>query len=152
MIQVILVFLFLGLAWCMFYTLYGEGIFVTFRNSDTKKAAMPLSKLCKWLLFKFNYCSSTVVSILLQPQPSSVSTLDCTLFWFCPCVLYTCPSMTLPLLSPVIPLPYPSGYCQFVLYFNVSGNILLTCLFCWLGSTYRWDHTVFVYHCLAYFT
>ena len=32
-----------------------------------------------------------------------------------------------PLLSPVILLP--SGYCQFVLYFNVSGYILLACLF-----------------------
>ena len=51
--------------------------------------------------------------------------------------------------------PYLSGYCQFVLYFNVSGvsgYILLAYLFCWLSSTYRWDHMVFVYHCLAYFT
>ena len=48
--------------------------------------------------------------------------------------------------------PLPSGYYQFVLYFNVSGYILLTCLFCWLGSTYRWDHMIFVFHCLAYFT
>ena len=38
--------------------------------------------------------------------------------------------------------PLPSGYCQFVLYFHVSGSILLTCLFCCLASTYRWDHTV----------
>ena len=33
-----------------------------------------------------------------------------------------------------LPLPsshtLPSSYCQFVLYFNVSGYILLTCLFC----------------------
>ena len=28
------------------------------------------------------------------------------------------------------PLPPPSGYCQFVLNFNVSGYILLACLFC----------------------
>ena len=38
--------------------------------------------------------------------------------------------MDLPLFSPIIPLPLLSGYCQFVLYFNVSGSILLACLFC----------------------
>ena len=48
-----------------------------------------------------------------------------------------------PLLSP---FPFPSGYCPFVLYFNVSGCILLACLFCWLGSTYRWDNRAFVFH------
>ena len=52
-----------------------------------------------------------------------------------------------PLLSP---FPLPSGYCQLVLYFNVFGHILLACLLCWLGSTYRWGHTVFVFHCLTY--
>ena len=46
-----------------------------------------------------------------------------------PWIFYTCSLMTSPLLSPIIPLPLPSGYCQFVLYFNVSGYILLACLF-----------------------
>ena len=54
--------------------------------------------------------------------------------------------------SPVILSHLPSGYCQIVLYFNVSSYILPACLFCWLGSTYRWDHMVFVPHRLAYFT
>ena len=31
---------------------------------------------------------------------------------------------------PCYPLPSSPGYCQFVLYFNVSGYILLPCLFC----------------------
>ena len=44
--------------------------------------------------------------------------------------LCTCSLMTLSVLSPVIPSYLPSGYCQFVLYFNVSGYILLACLFC----------------------
>ena len=44
------------------------------------------------------------------------------------------------------------SYCQFVLYFIVSGSILLACLFCSLGSTYRWDHMLFVFYLLAYFT
>ena len=43
------------------------------------------------------------------------------------------------------PSPVPAGHGQFVLYFHVSGCILLACLFCWLGSTYRWDHMVFVF-------
>ena len=50
------------------------------------------------------------------------------------------------------PYPLPPGHCQFVLYFNVSGSVLLACLFCWLGSPYRWDHMVFVFHLQAYFT
>ena len=36
------------------------------------------------------------------------------------------------------PFPFfpiiPSGYCQFVLYFSVSGYILFAWLFCWLGE------------------
>ena len=36
-------------------------------------------------------------------------------------------------LTPIIPSQFPSGYCQFVLNFNVSGYILLACLFCQLG-------------------
>ena len=33
------------------------------------------------------------------------------------------------------PSHLPSGYCQIVLNFIVSGYIFLACLFCWLGST-----------------
>ena len=83
------------------------------------------------------------------PHTSLLSTLKPTPFGF---VHYTC-SLTAFLLFPLLSLaPLPSGYCQFVLYFNVSGYILLACLFCWLGSTYRWDHKVFVFHHLAYFS
>ena len=54
---------------------------------------------------------------------------------------------------PIIPpSSFPSGHCQFILCFYVSGSSLLICLFCLLGCTYRWDHMVFVFHCLAYFT
>ena len=56
------------------------------------------------------------------------------------------------LLSQLPPSPLPSGHCQFVLYVHVFGSILVNCLFCLLCSTYRWDHMVFVFHCLAYFT
>ena len=89
---------------------------------------------------------------LPPPHPSLPTTLNPNPLWLCPCVLYTCSLMTLPPFSPLSPPIYlRSVYCQFVLYFNVSGYVLLTYLFCWLSSTYRWDHMVFVFYCLAYF-
>ena len=57
---------------------------------------------------------------LHPPQPPA---LNPSILWLCPCVLYTGSLMTLPFLSPVIPLP--SGYCQFVLYFKLTCNIIL---------------------------
>ena len=97
---------------------------------------------------------STVVSIFLPPflppHPSSPPTFEPTPLWLCPWVLYTCSLMTLPLLSLVNPLA-PPLWSLSVSYFHVSGSILLACLFCWLGSTYRWDHMVFTFYHLAYF-
>ena len=78
-------------------------------------------------------------------QPSPPSTLDPTPLWLSPCVLYTCSLKTLPHFPSIIPFHLPCGYCHFVLYFSVSGYILLPCFFCWLGSTYRCDHMVFVF-------
>ena len=70
----------------------------------------------------------------LQPlQPYPHLTLDPTLHWLYPCLLYTCYLMTIPPFAPVITSHHPSGYCQFVLYFSVSGYILLICLFHRLG-------------------
>ena len=46
----------------------------------------------------------------------------------------------------------PSGCCQSVPCFHAPGSILLICLFCLLGSSYRWDHMVFFFHQLAYLT
>ena len=52
-----------------------------------------------------------------------------------------------PFFAPLSASPVPSGSCQFVLYFHVSGSILLVCLFCWLGSTHRWwDHLVIIWY------
>ncbi|KAF6084315.1 hypothetical protein HJG60_008591 [Phyllostomus discolor] len=48
--------------------------------------------------------------------------------WLCPWDLHTCSLKILPLLSPVTRFLLPSSYCQFVLYFNVSGYIF-ACLF-----------------------
>ena len=89
----------------------------------------------------FYCCSSTIVSIFTPPRPPPAPPIPASHpwtypLWLCPCVLYTCSLMTLPLLSLSSLF---SGNCQFVLYFSVSGCILLACLFCWLGSMYRWD-------------
>ena len=43
-----------------------------------------------------------------------------------------------PLLTPLFPSHLPSDYCQFILYFNISGDIVLACLFCWLWTTLFW--------------
>ena len=67
----------------------------------------------------FNYFSSTVVFIF--PHPSPTSTLSPTPLLLCLWVLYTCSLMTLPILSPVIPLP--SRYHQSVLYSTVAVYI-----------------------------
>ena len=69
-----------------------------------------------------------------------------------PWVLCTCPlTWTFPFFPPWFPFPLLSGHCQ-VCYFHVSGFILLTCLFCWLGPTYMWDNMVFDFQHLSYFT
>ena len=66
--------------------------------------------------------------------------------------LYMFLDLTLPLLSPVTLLFSPLWSQAVILYFHVSGSVLLACLFYWLGSTYKWDHMVFVFHCRVYFT
>ena len=94
----------------------------------------------------FPWLISHALSTILLPQ--SIPTLLCLSMD----PLYMFLDLTLPFFPPLSSSLHPSGHCQFVLYFHVSGSILLICLFCGLGSTYRWDHMVFVFHCLAYFT
>ena len=62
--------------------------------------------------------------------------------------LITVPTTPSPL-SPFSPSPLRSSHCEPTLNFSVFGYVLLPCSFCWLGSTYRWDHMVFVFYCLA---
>lgn len=74
-------------------------------------------------------------SPLSHPPTLTVNSPHCP----CPWILYlyslTCP---FPFFPPFFPSSLPSGHCHFVLYCQVSGSILLVCLFCWLG----WgDHT-----------
>ena len=60
-----------------------------------------------FLFIYFYCCSSTVISIFPSPLPTAHTsphpTLDPSPLWLCPCVLYTCSLMTLPLFPLVIP-------------------------------------------------
>ena len=103
------------------------------------------------LLFKHSYLLLSHHQFPL-PHPPPPPTLNPSPLWLCSWVLYTCSSKTLPFLFPIIPSTLPSGYCQFVLCFSVSGSILLTCLFSWLDSSYRWDHMLLFFHLLENFT
>ena len=80
---------------------------------------------CFFFLFFLNCCWSIVVSTF--PQPSPPPTFDPTPLWLCPWVLHTCSLTTVPLFRSIILSHLPSDYCQFVLYLNVSGSVLLAC-------------------------
>ena len=73
-----------------------------------------------------------------------------------------CPPIP-PTHASTIPTSHPQSYlslalsmCPLYMFlddtFPVSDYIVLACLFCWLGSTYKWDHMVFLFHHLACFT
>ena len=53
---------------------------------------------------------------------------------------------------PVPTYPFPSDSCQSVPWIDASVSMWLISLFCLLDFTFKWDHTVFAFHCLAYFT
>ena len=84
----------------------------------------------------FPHCSP--LPHLLPTLPQSVPTLLSVPV--SPLLMFL--DLPLPLLSLFSLSPLPSSHCQFVLYFHVSCSVLLISLFCWLGSSYRWDHTV----------
>ena len=87
------------------------------------------------------------------PQPSPPSTLKPTPFGFFHVSFVYVPWWTFPYFLPLSLSPTPLVTVS-LLFISMSLVIfsLLICLFSWLGSTYRWDHIVFVIHCLAYFT
>ena len=102
----------------------------------------------------FYCCSSTVFCHSLPPFSTSpvlptslpISIPPC----YCPCVLYSCSCKPFTL-SPYNPLPSPLWSLSACSQFHCLW-LYFACLFCWLGSCYRWDHMVFVFHRLAYFT
>ena len=84
------------------------------------------------------------------PYPSPLPTLETTPFGFVHVSFIYLSWWPFPYFAPLSLSLLPSSYCHFV-HFNFSGCILLACLFWWLDSTYRWDHMVLAFHCLAYF-
>ena len=108
----------------------------------------------------FYCCSNTVDSVFLpsvpQSQLSSLTplippTLIPPHLVLSMCLLYMFHRSLAPF-PPLIPTDLPCGCCQFLLYFTVSGYIWPASLFCSLGSPYRGDHIVFVFHRLPCFT
>ena len=117
-----------------------------------------MSTSIQWGVSSFIYLFFIVVQVQLSPfsshhsplpHPSPPPTLEPTSFAFVHVYFIHVPWWPFPIF-PYYSSPVLSGYCQSVLYFNVSGYILLACLFCWLGSTYMWDHMVFLFHHLAF--
>ena len=51
-----------------------------------------------------------------------------------------------------LPTPLPTGNHLFVLCIYDFVSVLLCLFFCFLDSTYKWNHVVFVFLCLTYFT
>ena len=86
----------------------------------------------KIILLLFNYsCLHLPPTSSPHPSQTHLPPLIPHPAWLCPCVLYSCSWKSFPHLSSHL----PSGYCQFVLNFDVSGYILLAFFFCWLGSS-----------------
>ena len=78
-------------------------------NCDLLVTALSVRFLhCEVTIFSFIFF--IVVQVPLSPFPphhSPCPTLDPTPLWLCPCVLYTCSLMTLPLFPPLSPSPHP---------------------------------------------
>ena len=111
------------------------------RNTKKKKTVQIEMTVFINVFFKLFYCCSiTVVCICPTPLPPPNAShphfppLLPSPLGFVHVSFIVVPGNP-PHLPPVIPSHLPSGYCQIVINFNVSGYILLACLFCWLGST-----------------
>ena len=101
------------------------------------------------LLFYYSYSYFSPFALLWpshSPLPQSIPTL---LSMFMD--IHTgCLSSPFPFFQP-LSSPGPSHF-QFVPCFHARDAILFAILFCSLDSSYRWIHTIFVFHWLAYFT
>ena len=130
-------------------------------DSKKKRALLKLQNtLCLYIkgyrFLKNIFCYSITVVPNFPPLPSSAqptpqshsqSPLCCP----CPWVFHTCSLTNLFPFFPPLPLS-PLVIVDLFPCFHASGSTLLVCLFCSLGSCYRWDHRVFVFCHLAYFT
>ena len=109
-----------------------------------------------FIIFIIFCCYSITVVSIFRPLPSSTHPSPCSHSQSphcCPCP-WASPTCSLSSPSPSFhhfpPFPFPSGHCQSVPCFRACGSIVLVSLFCSLDSSYRWDHTVFVFHRLSF--
>ena len=106
----------------------GVSVFLRYKlreSNNSYKICKDMSVLFLLFLVLFKYSCLHFYPTTTPALPITASHSRTYPLGLCPCVPYTCSLMALPLLSLS---PLLSGHCQFVLYFNVSGYILLTCL------------------------
>ena len=105
-----------------------------------------------WHCYGYPYFHSPCahLCITLNLPPSLCPSPHCCLS---PWAVFIC-SLANPLtfFHPYSPSPLPADSCQSVPCIHASVSILFTSLFCSLDSTYKWDHMVFLFLQLAYFT
>ena len=121
------------------------------KTKDKSRAFLYIKKKKLWL---FYYSCPIIPPIAVHfPTQPWLSQAIPTLLFTSMSHLYMFLDQTLPRCTPSYPpCSISSGHCQSVFCFHASVSTLLICLFCSLGSTYRKNHMVFVFHCLAYFT
>ena len=131
-------------AYLLCYTLCTVISMYVIRPAVMHECMFHLASLFSFIFLLFNYCCPQHPPFLTSNLPTLTShiqssPLPLSLSMGPLYMLLDKPCPPFPLLSPST---LPFRYCQFVLYFHVSGYILLAHLFCWLGSTYRWDRMV----------
>ena len=113
-----------------------------------------VNPLHSFFVLLFNYsCPHFSPTTLPCPTHAPPTTLNLSPTNCCLCawVPYTRFLMTLPRLSPVT-CPSPPLWSLSVYSLFPCLWLYFAHLFCWSGSNYRWDHKVFFFHLLAYFT
>ena len=87
--------------------------------------------ICSFLKLLFRYsCLHFHPTMPPPPHPSSPPTLESTLLWLCPYVLYTFSLMVLLLFSPNIPVPCPLWLLSVCSLFQFLW-FYFVCLFVW---------------------
>ena len=105
-----------------------------------------------WHCYGYPYFHSPCahLCITLNLPPSLCPSPHCCLSPWAVCICSLANPLTF--FHPYSPSPLPADSCQSVPCIHASVSILFTSLFCSLDSTYKWDHMVFLFLQLAYFT
>ena len=105
---------------------------------------LPLYFYC-WHKYK---CPISPTSSKPPPPPLAVTT-RCLCLWVMHICSFTSPFSFFYLVPSSL---FPSDSCQSVPCVHTSVSIVFLSLFCSIHSTFKWDHMVFVFLWLAYFT